>query len=275
MNAARLGHKAWQYLRCCGLAGAMLCGAALPHAAEACRASPVGRLSVVQSSITSHGDVTAWYSDLTNRYRHGVLGDASEPTALHILTKANRTSCGYSVVLERPHVFEDIAPRLFDVDQDGRLDLITIRSHEQKGAQIAIYSQDLDSGSLTLLATTPYIGTAHRWLAPAGVGDLDGDGAIEIAFVDRPHLAKTLRVWRFENNELHEVAALRGVTNHRIGEDFITGGLRDCGSGTEMILVDARWQNILSVQFGANVLKTTAIGPFTGQPSIKAALGCH
>jgi hypothetical protein len=47
-----------------------------------------------------------------------------------------------------------------------------------------------------LLAATPHIGSANRWLAPIGAADLDGDGRVEIAYVDRPHLARTLRIWR-------------------------------------------------------------------------------
>jgi hypothetical protein len=46
------------------------------------------------------------------------------------------------------------------------------------------------------LASTPWIGQRFRWLAPVAAADLDGDGAMELAYVDRPHLARTLRVWR-------------------------------------------------------------------------------
>ena len=79
--------------------------------------------------------------------------------------------------------------------------------------------------------------------------DLDGDGAIEIAYVDRPHLAKTLRVWRFVDGALHEVAAATGYSNHRIGWDYIAGGLRTCGARPEMILASGDWTRIVAVTF--------------------------
>ena len=83
-----------------------------------------------------------------------------------------------------------------------------------------------EGGDLRLVAATPNIGQRNRWLAPVAAADLDGDGATEIAYVDRPHLARRLRIWRFEGGSLTEIAALPGLTNHRIGEAFITGGLR-------------------------------------------------
>jgi hypothetical protein len=52
---------------------------------------------------------------------------------------------------------------------------------------------------------------------------LNGDGIIEIAYIDRPHLAKELRVWSFVNGDLRPLPRASGLTNHRIGEDFISG----------------------------------------------------
>ena len=75
-----------------------------------------------------------------------------------------------------------------------------------------------------MIAATPYIGTRFRWLAPLVAADLDGDGWIEIAYIDRPHLAMVLRVWRFENGVLHPVAEASGLTNHQFGADVIEGG---------------------------------------------------
>jgi len=58
-----------------------------------------------------------------------------------------------------------------------------------------------------------------------GAADLDGDGFVEVAFIDRPHLAKVLRVWRYVDGDFAEVAVMDGVTNHRIGEPDIAGGI--------------------------------------------------
>ena len=239
----------------------------------ACVIPPLSQPGVVESSIVTDGEFKAWYADLSDRYGHAVLGDALEPTSLHFLSPITSAQCGLKVALERPHVFEDVAPRLFDLTGDGVPELITVRSHEAKGAQVAVYQADRVNG-MKLLATTPYIGTRNRWLAPVAIDDLDGDGAFEIAFVDRPHLARTLRVWRYRDGTLTNIANLQGLTNHRIGEDYITGGLRDCGQGPEMIVVGAFWQNIMRVTLSPEKLSAERLAPFNGRASVDHVLNC-
>ncbi|MBO9474366.1 VCBS repeat-containing protein [Shimia sp. R10_1] len=209
--------------------------------------------------------VSARYSDETTRYAHGVLGDAIEYGALEMVTDAQET---VRIVLPESNVFEDITPRLFDVDHDGHREVIVVESNQSRGARLAIY----DQGGLR--AATPYIGTRNRWLAPIGAADLDGDGRVEIAYIDRPHLAKTLRIWRFEQDALSEVGSLSGLTNHRIGEDFISGGVRECGDGPELITADAAWRHIVGTTFDGTRLKTRNLGPFKGTVSMDAALAC-
>lgn len=211
-------------------------------------------------------DITAArYTDPTTRYAHGVLGDAVEWGALEFTHSDGLTT---RIVLPEDRVFEDLAPRLYDVDQDGTPEAVVVESHLNKGARLAIYGAD------GLIDATPYIGTRHRWLAPFAIADMDGDGAVELAYVDRPHLAKTLRVWRYDASGLLEVASLGGVTNHRIGQDFISGGLRTCGPDTEMVLANSNWTELIAIQLEANALTATPIGPFTGPDSWADALRC-
>ena len=207
----------------------------------------------------------ARYTDETSRYAHGVLGDAIEWGALELQTDAGRV---LRLVLPDERVFEDLTPRLRDLDGDGKPEVIAIESHAAQGARLSIY------GVEGLITATDYIGRSFRWLAPAGVGDFDGDGVTEVAFVDRPHLAKTLRVFEYKDQSLTLEAEIPGVTNHRIGEAFITGGVRDCGGAPEMVLADARWQSVVSVAFDDGAYRVTEIGPFTGTESVNAALGC-
>ncbi len=216
------------------------------------------------------GIQTAWYDGATDRYSHGVLGDAIEPSILSISTS---TSCETSITLDAQHVFEDIAPRLADIDNNGTAEVITVRSHQNKGAQVAIYALSTEN-TLELLATTPYIGTANRWLAPVGIADFNNDGLTDIAFVDRPHLAKKLRVWSYKDSELKEIASKGGYSNHRIGEDFISGGIRQCNGTTEMITADAYWQRILSTKLINGKLLSEDIGIFNDTASLTAALQC-
>lgn len=230
---------------------ALLCAAS--GAALACNSET----SDYPTSVTEADVIRAWYDGATDRYPHFVLGRLSEPSALVVEQGGDclRLDLGPN------YVFEDVAPRLVDLDLDGRPEVITVRSGLTLGAQIAVYRI---GETLTLDAATPHIGQRNRWFAPVGAADLDGDGRVEIAFVDRPHLARTLRVWRYEDGALAEVAAVTGVTNHRIGEPFISGGLRECGAGPEIILASADWQRAVGVKLQGGSLTATDLGPWSG-----------
>ena len=208
----------------------------------------------------------ARYTDPTGRYPHGVLGDQIEWGALELTLNGGSTR---RIELPVEQVFEDLEPRLADVDQDGEFEVVVVESHFRLGARLAIYDEN---GFVT---ATPPIGTRFRWLAPIGIGDLDQDGEIELAYIDRPHLAKTLRVWRYEDGELYQVANERGLTNHRIGEDFISGGVRDCGDGPEMIVASHNWRMVMSVRLRSDALASAPIGAFDGPASFEAALACR
>ena len=206
-------------------------------------------LAAMVSPLGASADIkSARFTDPTTRYAHAVLGDDIEWGALELRLRGGKA---LRFVLPESRVYEDLEPRLADVDSDGDFEVIVVESSQAQGGRLAVYDET------GLIAATPFIGRKFRWLAPVGAADLDNDGKIEIAYVDRPHLAKTLRIWRFEENQLLEVGRLAGVTNHRIGEDFISGGMRECGDGPEMIVADAKWQNVLSVTFDGKTLKAS------------------
>ena len=121
--------------------------------------------------------VGAAYEAPTDRYAHGILCDAIEWGALRITTDSR------SLVFTLPpdRVFEDTAPRLIDLDGDGVDEVVVVETLNTAGAQLAIYD------ATGKIAATPHIGRTNRWLAPIGAADLDGDGRIEIAYIDRPH----------------------------------------------------------------------------------------
>lgn len=210
------------------------------------------------------GVLSAKYADRTTRYPHGVLGDTVEYGSLLLTTKDGQTR----IALPVERVFEDVAPRLVDVDGDGDFEVVVVESEARSGAQLAIYDE---SGKI---AETPHIGTRFRWLAPIGAADLDGDGFVEIAYIDRPHLAKTLRIWRFRDGALRPVASLPGFTNHRIGEVDIAGGIRDCGTGPEMVMATANWRQVVAVTFDSDGVTVQEISPHQGRDSFAAALAC-
>lgn len=214
----------------------------------------------------------AWFSGPTDIYDHGILGDAIEPSLLTVTGPGLPDAGCATIAAGAGHVFEDTAPRLVDLTGDGILDIIVVRSSVTQGAQLAVYGlRDSDVG---LIAATPYIGQKNRWLAPVGVADLDGDGAMEVAYIDRPHLAKTLVILRWQDGALVKVAAAAGLTNHRIGEPDIGGGIRDCGQGPEMVLAAADWSRTLGVRLVGAEVRARDLGPYTGRESFAAALAC-
>jgi len=228
-------------------------------------------LSAAQAEI-----VAARYADETGRYAHGVLGDALEYETLVVtLADGREQRASYRESM----VFEDTAPRLVDLDGDGAPEVITVESHETQGARLAIWGWGPDG--LAPVVATPFIGTRFRWLAPIGDGavDLDSDGRMEIVYIDRPHLAKTLRVWRFEPTEtgaqLTEVARMGQVTNHRIGQDQISGGIRTCGPRPELIVADGRWTRIEAVWLHNGALHARRLAPFQEGVGFDQALRCR
>ena len=206
----------------------------------------------------------ARYVEPTTRYEHGVLGDAVEYGALE-LSFDNGASKRFT--LPHSRVFEDTAPRLIR-DPQGNRRVLVVESSLREGARLALYD------GRGLFAATPYVGRPHRWLAPVGAADLDGDGYLELAYIDRPHLAKRLRVWRLTGKSLDHVADQSGLTNHRIGWDHIPGGIRRCGEVPEMVTATADWSVIAISTLREGRITTRAIGPYRDPDSLNAALDC-
>lgn len=207
-------------------------------------------------------------------YPHRIMGTIREKRVLAAtLTDGREVRLDLREGPEPTHVFEDIAPRVVDADGDGLPDIVVVQSDPDLGAQLAVYA--LRRGALVKSAATPHIGQRFRWLAPVAIADLDGDGVTDIAYVDRPHLAKTLRVWTWTAGGLTEVASLGGVTNHRIGDEVIWGGLRDCGGGPEMILADAAFAELLAVRFDGRRLVSRPLGLGATPANFTRAASCH
>ena len=217
-------------------------------------------LPVQAQEITS-----ARFGGPTHAYDHGVLGDAVEYTKLILRAGGQR------VVIEAGEgfVFEDLAPRLEDLNGDGRPEVIVVRTDMQRGASLAIY------GASGLITQTPPIGQRYRWLAPAGVGDFDGDGRREIAYVETPHLGKTLKIYQYLNRELVLSAEIGGLSNHRIGDGFISGGVRNCGQGDEIITADAGWQRIMATRVTGGRAVSEVVGAMPEPDGFARVMACR
>lgn len=216
---------------------------------------------------------SAAFEEPTELYGHLVLGKSHNWAALRI-----GLSDGSEQVLRlQGSVFEDTEPRLVDMDLDGAAEILTVESAPRVGARLVFYG--LRDGEVTLLAATPFIGQTNRWYAPVGAFDLDGDGVVEFAFVDRPHLAKVLRVWRYvpqgDRVRLEETATFAQVTNHRIGEDWISGGIRRCGSAPEMILATGNWADMIAVAYEEGAWVKRVLGSSTARSEFDRVLACE
>lgn len=214
----------------------------------------------------------ASFAEPTDRYDHGALGDAIEWGALKIRVDMcigceTRMVRDYLIRLPETRVFEDVVPRIIDVGDAVQL-VMVVESDLSKGARLALY----DEGGM--VAATPFIGQRDRWLAPVGAADFDGDGNIEVAYIDRPHLAKTLRIWRYQDGALSEIASLPGLTNHRIGEADIGGGVQICAGVPQMVLASGDWARVMVVGFENGAFVARDAGPHLGRQSLNAALKC-
>lgn len=167
----------------------------------------------------SRGDIRgAWYARPTGRYQHGVLGDSIEGGALSVVTNDGTR---LELVLPGSHVFEDLTPRIADLDGDGRNEVVTIRSSLDRGSAVAVYG--LAGGKLVERGATAEIGKANRWLSIAGIADYLTDGVLHIAFVETPHIGGTLKFARFSGGRLSVAArTIPGVSNHVIGSSRLS-----------------------------------------------------
>lgn len=170
---------------------------------------------IPQGRIAKRQGLSAWFGDPTGRYRHAVLGDALEAESLYV----ERAGALYRFSLDARSVFEDLEPRLVDIDQDGQLEILTIQASLSSGAAIALYG--LRDGTLQQLAVAPAIGQSHRWLNPVGVADFDGDGVQEIAIIRTPHIGGILIHYEWTPLGLREKRRIRGYSNHRIGSTVL------------------------------------------------------
>ncbi|MXU65541.1 FG-GAP repeat domain-containing protein [Oceanomicrobium pacificus] len=252
-------------------AGGILSGLAV--AAFAVLATPVAAANKIVTAEGA-GIVRAAFADDADVYPHRIMGRIREKTALVASDAAGNS---YRVDLSDQGaghpVFEDMAPRIADVTGDGRNELVVVESDPQTGASLAIYG--LRDGRLEQIGATPHIGTRFRWLAPIGIADLNGDGRTDIAYIETPHLGKVLKLWSWVDGRLQQFAQARGLTNHRIGDEFIWGGLRDCGQGPELITSDAAWKRIIATRVGPDGLVFTDLGRHRAPHGWSKAMDCR
>lgn len=161
-------------------------------------------------AISLDSTVAAQYAQPTEKYPHGVMGDNIEAEQL-IVSVGERI---YELTLGEDYLFEDLRPRIYDVDGDGLLEFITIRTHVERGAGIAIYK--VIDNALVEYAYVAEIGFLTRWLNLVTMDDLDDDGIVELVWVQTPHIGGILKVAKFSGGEMTVIdQAEEEYSNHR------------------------------------------------------------
>lgn len=208
-----------------------------------------------------------------NLYRHDILGGTPEWSRLVVTLgpkgRAVRTGAALAFPVARHRLYEDTAPRLADLDGDGRPEIIVVEADHRRGARLLALFLDGRSSA------TPFIGTPRRWLAPVGVVDLDGDGRVEIAYVETPHRDKVLKIARLDANLIRVVAKVPGLTNHRIGDDFIQGGIALCDGQPTVLTANADWSRIIGTRFEGGTPVSRDLAAYAGSGSFAAVPGCR
>lgn len=196
----------------------------------------------VATANQGEGIRRAWYSSPTDRYRHGALGDVIEGGALVAEDVYGKL---YVVTLDASEVFEDLTPRIADIDGDGRNEIITIRTSVRSGAAVAVYG--LSGRQLIEKASTPPIGRSNRWLNIAGIADFTGNGQLDIAIVKTPHIGGRLEILAWNRNRLEIVDSAEGFSNHAFGstDQGLSAVARVDGDRIpDLVLPDARRRSL-------------------------------
>ena len=146
----------------------------------------------------------------TERYDHGVLGDAIEAAALEVRDGSGRLA---RIEVGPDEVIEGISAMVVQLrpDDPGQALLVTI-SDAADGARLRAY--DLDG---EVVAESAPIGQGYRWLHQIGAGRLAPDGELEIIAVRTPHIGGIVEAYRFDDGRLELAASIPGYSSHQLG----------------------------------------------------------
>jgi hypothetical protein len=201
----------------------------------------------------------AWLVQATGRYDHGVLGDLIEAGALKVQLRDGREMV---YELGDQYVFEDLTPRLADMDGDGLDEIILARSSLSEGTAVSVYR--IGERQIEQFAVSPSIGLAYHWLNPVGAGDFDADGEMDIAVVETPHLGKTLVIYGREVSRLQSIGRAEGFSTHSIGSTVLEMAvIADLnGDGVlDIVLPNGGKNQLIAVTFRGRKFLTIWEGP--------------
>lgn len=168
----------------------------------------VGALADSRIAIRADG-VAAVLAEPTDRYPHGIAGDAIEAGSIALVEPLTGEVTSFTV--DDVAVVEGTSPMWIDADGDGHDELLVTLSDASEGARLALFAVSGDR-----IADGPPVGLGNRWTHQIGAGPVGPDGEFEIVAVETPHIGGIARWYRLTDGELRIVAESTGVTSHVI-----------------------------------------------------------
>lgn len=226
-----------------------------------------GRGTIPGARIGAQEGLTVTLEDPTRDYPHEALGSAVHARSL-VVAERRATPPGGDpkpVPTERSRieagpgaVFEDLEPRLVDLDGDGVPEIVLVRSTRDKGSSLVVVGKR--GGAWRVVAETPPDGEPFRWLNVAAAGDLGPGLPHAIAIVRRPHLDGLLQVWRLDGDRLVLAGEAPGYANHAYGSTALDlAGIVVGQDGTRRLALPTLDRKALAfVALGPEGLRETA-----------------
>lgn len=258
----------------CRLAGADVRVIEGQRAREACAAAAAARVAVSgrpaetallpdSTPVAGERDLRwVWLSSPTRRYGHTALGSNVHAASLHAVLRSGQELA--PLVLGDDAVFEDRAPRLADLDGDGRDEAIVVEAHRVRGASLVVYGVDSSGSSPRWVerARGAPVGRM-RWLNPVGVADFDRDGRMDVAAVHTPHVGGVLTLYRYAPPLLQVVGRSAGVSNHRMGSsEQALSAILSASQGPVAVVPDPEFARLVFLRWGAAGTWETAATPW-------------
>lgn len=160
----------------------------------------------------------AWLASPTARYPHSSMGSPVHAGSVHALSRDGKP---FHLSLPKQRVFEDLQPRLIDLDGDGRDEIVLIEADLERGAALVAYGlppTEQAGNTLQERARSSWLGLPFRWLNPVGFADFDGDGRLDIASVTTPHIGGVLTLYHYKPPRIEVFAKVADVSNHQMGD---------------------------------------------------------
>ena len=243
---------------------------------------------LIDGRVVRSDSVLAVLASPTDRYAHGVLGDAIEAAAVEWVDVCNDTSG--RIEIPAPDVIEGVAPILADIDDDSQIEVLVTVSNSSGGARLVAY--ELDG---TLLAESAPIGQGNRWRNQLGVGQFGSGGELEIIDVQTPHIGGIVQAFQLIDGEngatLERVAFSPGAfTSHPIRTRNLDMGIALDANGDDDldVLVPAferdrlvaltrvgefeGWEQVAEVTLPGTLTSNVAVSTF-GKPAVAVGAG--